>query len=51
MAQWNHDQQLDWYLLQYSEHGVQKLVGDLNRLYREEPTLHEQDDALKASSG
>ncbi|VVM46481.1 1,4-alpha-glucan branching enzyme GlgB [Pseudomonas fluorescens] len=44
--EWNHDQQLDWYLLQYSEHkGVQKLVGDLNRLYREEPALHEQDDS------
>jgi len=44
--EWNHDQQLDWYLLQYPEHrGVQKLVGDLNRLYREEPALHEQDDA------
>lgn len=44
--EWNHDQQLDWYLLQYSEHkGVQKLVGDLNRLYREEPAMHEQDDA------
>jgi 1,4-alpha-glucan branching enzyme len=37
-------QQLDWYLLQYPEHqGVQRLVGDLNRLYREEPALHEQD--------
>ncbi|MBC8996844.1 1,4-alpha-glucan branching protein GlgB [Pseudomonas sp. N40(2020)] len=44
--EWNHDQQLDWYLLQYSEHkGVQKLVGDLNRLYRELPALHDQDDA------
>ncbi|KAA0980098.1 1,4-alpha-glucan branching protein GlgB [Pseudomonas sp. ANT_H12B] len=44
--EWNHDQQLDWYLLQYSEHkGVQKLVGDLNRLHREEPAMHEQDDA------
>ncbi|VEF11343.1 glycogen branching enzyme [Pseudomonas fluorescens] len=44
--EWNHDQQLDWYLLQYSEHkGVQKLIGDLNRLYREEPALHDQDDA------
>ncbi|EJM62298.1 alpha-1,4-glucan:alpha-1,4-glucan 6-glycosyltransferase [Pseudomonas sp. GM49] len=43
--EWNHDQQLDWYLLQYPEHqGVQKLVGDLNRLYREEAALHEQDD-------
>ena len=43
--EWNHDQQLDWYLLQYPEHrGVQKLVGDLNRLYREQPALYEQDD-------
>ncbi|BBP65938.1 1,4-alpha-glucan branching enzyme GlgB [Pseudomonas sp. Cab53] len=44
--EWNHDQQLDWYLLQYPEHrGVQQLVKDLNRLYREEPALHDQDDA------
>ena len=43
--EWNHDQQLDWYLLQYPEHkGVQKLVGDLNRLYRDYPALHDQDD-------
>ena len=42
--EWNHDSELDWYLLQYSEHlGVQRLVGDLNRLYREEPALHQQD--------
>ncbi|NMY74873.1 1,4-alpha-glucan branching protein GlgB [Pseudomonas sp. WS 5071] len=43
--EWNHDQQLDWYLLQYPEHkGVQTLVGDLNRLYRDYPALHDQDD-------
>ncbi len=43
--EWNHDQQLDWYLLQYPEHqGVQKLVGDLNRLYGDYPELHDQDD-------
>ncbi|WP_313646477.1 1,4-alpha-glucan branching enzyme [Pseudomonas sp.] len=42
--EWNHDHQLDWYLLQYPEHqGVQQLVGDLNRLYRDMPALHEQD--------
>ncbi|MCB1653506.1 MAG: 1,4-alpha-glucan branching enzyme, partial [Pseudomonadales bacterium] len=46
--EWNHDQQLDWYLLQYHDHqGVQKLVGDLNRLYREEPALHDQDDVAQ----
>ena len=32
-------------MLQYPEHkGVQKLVGDLNRLYRDYPALHDQDD-------
>jgi len=46
--EWNHDQQLDWYLLQYPEHkGVQQLVGDLNRLYREVPALHDQDDVAQ----
>ncbi|WP_311969436.1 1,4-alpha-glucan branching protein GlgB [Pseudomonas baltica] len=42
--EWNHDHQLDWYLTEYSEHkGVQTLVADLNRLYRSEPALYEQD--------
>ena len=42
--EWNHDAELDWYLLQYPEHkGVQSLVADLNRLYRDEKALHQQD--------
>jgi 1,4-alpha-glucan branching enzyme len=42
--EWNHDEQLDWYLLQYAEHiGVKQLVSDLNRLYRNEKALHERD--------
>ncbi|MDD1015136.1 1,4-alpha-glucan branching protein GlgB [Pseudomonas rubra] len=42
--EWNHDSELDWYLLKYPEHlGVQRLVADLNRLYRDERALHEQD--------
>ncbi|WP_220815238.1 1,4-alpha-glucan branching protein GlgB [Pseudomonas paralcaligenes] len=42
--EWDHDQQLDWYLLRYGEHaGVQSLVRELNRLYRERPALHRQD--------
>lgn len=46
--EWNHDQQLDWYLLQYPEHkGVQKLIGDLNRVYRKHPALHDQDDVAQ----
>jgi len=40
-AEWNHDHSLDWHLLDDGMHrGVQTLVGDLNRLYRETPALH-----------
>jgi 1,4-alpha-glucan branching enzyme len=42
--EWNHDTELDWHFLQYADHrGVHTLVGDLNRLYRSQPALHEQD--------
>jgi 1,4-alpha-glucan branching enzyme len=38
--EWNHDQSLDWHLLQYPEHrALQLLMGDLNRIYRAEPAL------------
>ncbi|WP_246160700.1 1,4-alpha-glucan branching protein GlgB [Aureimonas fodinaquatilis] len=43
-AEWNHDQSLDWHLLQHHEHaGVQQLVKDLNALYRQVPALYELD--------
>jgi len=42
--EWNHDESLDWHLLQYSRHsGLQKWVEDLNRLYQNEPALYELD--------
>jgi 1,4-alpha-glucan branching enzyme len=42
--EWNFETSLDWNLLQYSAHrGLQKLVADLNRLSRHEPSLHEVD--------
>jgi 1,4-alpha-glucan branching enzyme len=42
--EWNHDESLQWHLLQYESHqGVQRYVADLNRLYRAEPALHEVD--------
>lgn len=42
--EWNHDQSLDWHLLDDPMHsGVQALVGDLNRLYRDTPALHRLD--------
>jgi 1,4-alpha-glucan branching enzyme len=43
-AEWNHESSLDWHLLEYPSHlGVQRLVRDLNHLYRQEPALHELD--------
>jgi 1,4-alpha-glucan branching enzyme len=43
-AEWNHDQSLDWHQLEIAEHsGMQRLVRDLNRVYREVPALHVND--------
>jgi 1,4-alpha-glucan branching enzyme len=42
--EWNHDQSLDWHLLQYPLHaGVQTLIRELNALYRKTPALYEID--------
>jgi 1,4-alpha-glucan branching enzyme len=42
--EWNHDIGLDWHLLADPLHGgVQRLVRDLNRLYRATPALHRRD--------
>ncbi len=39
--EWNSTQVLDWYVLEYPYHqGVQRLVKNLNELYRELPALH-----------
>ncbi|HEV8614974.1 MAG TPA: 1,4-alpha-glucan branching protein GlgB [Methylomirabilota bacterium] len=44
-GEWSHDRSLDWHLLEAGpfHRGVQRLVRDLNHLYRAEPALHEQD--------
>jgi 1,4-alpha-glucan branching enzyme len=42
--EWNHDGELDWWLESRAENaGVQRLVRDLNTLYRAEPALHARD--------
>ncbi|GAB1380677.1 1,4-alpha-glucan branching protein GlgB [Pararhodobacter aggregans] len=42
--EWNHDQPLDWGVLGIEGHaGLQRLVRDLNTLYRAEPALHARD--------
>lgn len=44
--EWTHDEQLEWFVLDYPLHvGVQQWIRDLNRVYREEPALHECDFA------
>ena len=43
-AEWNHDQSLDWHLLEHHWHsGMQGWVKALNRVYGETPTLYETD--------
>ncbi|MFZ3034321.1 MAG: 1,4-alpha-glucan branching protein GlgB [Parvibaculum sp.] len=42
--EWNHDESLDWHLLDDGMHaGIRALVRDLNHLYRDMPALHEGD--------
>ncbi len=55
-GEWNHDAPLPWALLDDPRHaGVQRLVADLNRIYRELTELHRLDceaagfDCLDAS--
>ncbi|MEY5025385.1 MAG: glycogen branching enzyme [Verrucomicrobiota bacterium] len=46
-AEWNHNQSLDWHLLQNANHdGLSRLVQHLNWLYRSEPALYDQDDSF-----
>jgi len=43
-AEWNNNQSLDWHQLDIAEHkGMQRLVRDLNRVYRETRSLHVND--------
>ena len=42
--EWNHDQSLDWHLLDYPLHaGLRQFVRDLNRVYTAEPALYALD--------
>jgi 1,4-alpha-glucan branching enzyme len=43
-AEWNHSTQIDWAALSDGSHaGLQRLVRDLNTLYRGTPALHVKD--------
>ena len=42
--EWNCDDQLQWHLLENDSHaGLRQCVRDLNKIYREQPALHELD--------
>ncbi|HWR85619.1 MAG TPA: 1,4-alpha-glucan branching protein GlgB [Rhodoglobus sp.] len=44
-SEWSEERGLDWWILDQPVHqGLQKLVGQLNRVYRETPALWEQDN-------
>ena len=41
--EWNFQSSIDWHLLQYDVHkGIQRLIRDLNSLYKSQPALHEK---------
>jgi 1,4-alpha-glucan branching enzyme len=43
--EWSEERSLDWHLLENRAHsGIQSLVRDLNRAYRDTPALWERDD-------
>ncbi len=42
--EWNHEESLDWHLLEHPPHlGIQRWIEDLNGLYQKESALHELD--------
>ena len=42
-SEWNFQESLQWYLLQYEVHkGVQNLIRDLNTLYKNQPALSQK---------
>src|SRR5215472_5342004 len=42
--EWDHEQSLNWHLARERRHaGVERWLGDVNRLYSGEPALHQHD--------
>ncbi|CAH1651436.1 1,4-alpha-glucan branching enzyme [Chelatococcus asaccharovorans] len=42
--EWDHDRMIDWDLISQPEHGgMQRLMRDLNHVYRSQPALHQLD--------
>lgn len=46
--EWQHEESLEWWVLQYPRHdGLRRWVADLNRFYRSEAALYQQDFSSK----
>jgi 1,4-alpha-glucan branching enzyme len=46
--EWTHEDSLEWHVLQHPLHeGVQRWVSDLNKTYRNEPSLHQKDFSVE----
>ncbi len=44
-SEWDHNSSLDWHLLEYALHqGLHRWVEDINRMYRNEPALHQDTE-------
>lgn len=42
--EWNFEKSIDWHLTEFEPHkGIMRLIEDLNRLHRAEPSLHQID--------
>jgi 1,4-alpha-glucan branching enzyme len=42
--EWTHEGELEWWVSDLPGHsGIKRLIGDLNRVYRQEPALHQVD--------
>jgi len=47
-AEWNFEQSLDWHLLDNPQNrGVQNTIKSLNKLYKDEPALHKNDNEVE----
>jgi 1,4-alpha-glucan branching enzyme len=47
-SEWNFEKSLDWHLLQNPRHSkLQKMLADLNFIYKEERALHQYDEQRK----
>ncbi len=43
-SEWSHEGSIDWHLLEHPEHrGLMRCLGDLARLYADDPALHAKD--------